>query len=582
MQYADFAVWQRNAGPRRPALDYWREQLAGITPLELPTDRPRPAVRTAAGAMHEFELPTSAALTADDGTLFMALVAACQVLLARYSGQEDIAIGTVTSGRERAELEHWSASSSTPSYCGPLWTPRGRSSRSWPTCGRPCWTRSRTRTCRSSGSWTPSRPDRDTSRNPLFDVMVLLQNTAEEVPRSAGLDVEEVQVPVVTSTCDLTFEFQEQGSRLRGAIEYNTDLFDASTIERMARHLVVLLTEGTTDPLDATERELVLQTWNDTAREVPDPPFPQIFEAQARRTPDATALVCGDERLTFAELNARANRLAHQLIAAGAGPEQVVALRLPRTADFVVALLAILKAGAVYLPVDPDLPADRVEFLLRDANPVLVLDSIGDLTAFPSDDPDVVIDPSSAAYVIYTSGSTGQPKGVAVEHRNLTNLVVNHRNDFAFGGRLKVALSAVFSFDTSWEGPVLMAAGHELHVLDDTVRLDPDALVYVRRHARHHVPRPHTVLPPATDPRRTARTQAKSPHARWRSAERTVVARASGSPCGLQLLRPHRVHGRRDGRPHPRTAPGHRWSVAEPAGVRARHRPAARADRRAR
>ncbi|GLZ28595.1 hypothetical protein Lesp02_07850 [Lentzea sp. NBRC 105346] len=486
VQYADFAVWQREQD-LDGQLDFWREQLRGVAPLELPTDRPRPAVRTSNGAMHEFAVPESVlkGLRDDEHTLFMTLVAACQLLFARYAGQEDVAVGTVTSGRDRAELENVIGFFVNTVVLRSTVDP-ARPFRDFLGDVR------QTVLDAFAHQDVPFervvdalRPERDTSRNPLFDVMVLLQNTASEVPDLAGLAVEEVQLPVVTSTCDLTIEFQEQDGLLRGAFEYNPDLFDASTIERMARHLVVLLTEVAAGRpvtmLDQGEAAQVL-AWNDTATEVTDRPYPRIFEAQAWLTPDATALVCEGTELTFAELNARANRLAHKLIADGAGPERIVALTLPRTADFVVALLAVLKAGAVYLPVDRDLPADRIEFLLRDARPVVVLDEIGDLSGYPDTAPEVAIDPAHTAYVIYTSGSTGTPKGVAVEHRNLTNLVANHRAEFP-ADRLKVALTAVFSFDTSLESLVLLACGHELHVISDDVRREPEALVeYVGRH----------------------------------------------------------------------------------------------------
>ncbi|WP_112264135.1 non-ribosomal peptide synthase/polyketide synthase [Lentzea terrae] len=477
VQYADFAVWQRglDLGAQQR---YWREQLAGVAPLELPTDRPRPAVRTTSGAMHEFELPV-AGLRDGGTTLFMTLVAACQLLFARYSGQSDVAVGTVTSGRERAELENVvgffvntlvlrSTVDSKP-FGEFLAEVRQTVLDAFAHQDLPF-----ERVVDAVG------PERDPSRNPLFDVMVLLQNTADEVPEIAGLAVEEVRLPVVTSTCDLTLEFQERGDVLLGAVEYNPDLFDAATIERMTRHLVVLLKEVAAgrEPtlLDDAERGQVLQAGKGTAVTVTDPPFPRIFERQAVRTPDETALVCGAERHTFAELDARANRLAHRLIAEGARPETLVAVRLPRTADFVVAVLAVFKTGAAYLPIDRDLPAERVELLLRDAEPVIVLDSVGDLDSRPDNAPDVEIDPASTAYVIYTSGSTGTPKGVAVEHRNLTNLVVNHREYFA-GPRMKAALTAVFSFDTSLEGLVLLASGHELHLIVDDVRREPSALV---------------------------------------------------------------------------------------------------------
>ncbi|MEV4314210.1 non-ribosomal peptide synthase/polyketide synthase [Actinocrispum sp. NPDC049592] len=482
IQYADYTVWQRDR-LSEPVLggqlDYWRQRLAGIEPLDLPTDRPRPPVFTATGAMHEFEVPAevTARLRAvghgAEGTLFMTLMAACQVLLARYSGQDDIAVGTVASGREHAEVERLvgffvntlviRSTVDTGVTFGDLLNS----------------VRETVLTAFSHQEVPFERvvdavqPQRDTSRNPLFDVMVLVQNTPSEVPSIAGLDVAEVQLPVVTAACDLTFEFQERGDVLAGAVEYNTDLFDAATIARLVEHLLVLL-----DNVAPGCRVAELLTGSDRipfqALEVADTTYPAVFAAQAARTPDAAALVFQERLFTFAELDVWANRLAHRLIGLGAGPERVVALKLPRSPEMIAAILAVWKAGAVYLPIDPGLPDERVSMMLTDAEPVLVLESLPDLDEMPDTAPKQPHG-SQAAYVIYTSGSTGRPKGVVVEHRQLANLVANH--DIVLPGRMRVALTAAFSFDTSLEGLVLLANGHELHLIDDDTRLDPEALV---------------------------------------------------------------------------------------------------------
>src|SRR5581483_7076893 len=227
--------------------------------------------------------------------------------------------------------------------------------------------------------------------------------------------------------------------------------------------------------------------------------FPELFQAQAARTPDATALVCDGTRLTYAELNVRANQLARHLAAAGAAPERLIALALPRTADMVTAILAVHKTGAAYLPVDPALPAGRIQYLLDDAHPAVVvttgaaplpssaiprvrLDDPGTIAALarqPGTDLAGPVDPASTAYVIYTSGSTGQPKGVVVPHTGPANLRIAQRHGFlASDGHhpLRFALTAPFSFDPSWEGLLLLASGHELHLIDDHTRTDPDAL----------------------------------------------------------------------------------------------------------
>ncbi|MEU8827139.1 non-ribosomal peptide synthase/polyketide synthase [Streptomyces sp. NPDC048636] len=506
VQYPDFAVWQRerlSGAALERQLGYWTERLKDTEPLELPTDRPRPAVRTSAGAVHTFTVSAATASRLRElaagrhTTLFGALVAVCQGLFARWSGQDDIAIGTVTSGRGRTELERAvgffvntvvlrSAVDTGRSFHELLDGAGALVLDAFAHDETPF-----ERLVEAVGA------RRDAGRNPLFDVMVLLHSTPRNTPRPAGLTAESVDVPRRSSTFDLSVEFVEEGAELRGLLEYSTELFDAATAERMAGHLLTLLDGVTAEPerplrevplLTDEERRRVVEAGHGPVREVPPTTFPAVFEAQTARTPEATALVAGDTAYTFAELNAAANRLAHHLIARGVGPERVVGVRLPRTADMVVAILAVLKAGGVYLPLDPELPDDRLAFLVADAEPALVLDRAA-LREVPAGSP--VTDPSDtdrvapphpdgAAYVLYTSGSTGRPKGVAVSHRAMVNLLVNHRHGLvaeAGGGRLRAALTASFSFDTSLEGLLLMADGHELHLIDEATRLDPAALV---------------------------------------------------------------------------------------------------------
>ncbi|CAM3627150.1 non-ribosomal peptide synthase/polyketide synthase [Kibdelosporangium persicum] len=500
-QYADFAVWQRDRLSDKALADllgYWTRRLAGVSPLELPTDRPRPSVRTSAGATHQFTISAdvSARLNelarARNTTLFTVITAACQALLARYAGQDDVAVGTVTSGRNRPELNRLVGFFVNTVVL-----------------------RSTVDSRRSFGEFLDDvkqtvldafahdevplervvdavRPDRDVSRNPLFDVMVLLHNTPRGLPEFPGLRTEPVDVAGQSAIFDLSLDFVEHDGALTCALEYNTDLFDTGTIERFAGHLAHFFDQVTTDP----DRPLWQVSWGTDQEQVPKEntsgdvaslTFPEVFQEQVRRTPDETALVCAGRSMTFAELNSRANRLAHHLITRGAGPERVVALRLPRSAEMIVAMLAVFKAGAIYLPVDPGLPADRIDFLLTDAAPALVLSEQDlrdeSLESMPDTDPVTALRPDNPAYVTYTSGSTGKPKGVVVEHRSLVNLLHSHVNGFAGGDRMRVALSAALSFDTSLEGPVLMAAGHELHLIGDDVRLDPASFVdYVSRH----------------------------------------------------------------------------------------------------
>ena len=512
LRYADVAAWQRDrlAGPELEAqLEFWRRQLDDVPPLELPADRPRPAVQTKNGAILSFLVPgkTTTRLKelsrGQDGTLFMTLVAACQLLLSRWSGNDDIAVGTVVSGREHPEVQRVvgmfvntltlrSTVDSDRSFRQFLAGVRATVLDAFANAEVPF-----------ERVVDELHPDRDTSRAPLFQAMVVLQNLRNRVPDLAGLSVEELPLELTTASFDISLDFVEHEEILAGMLEYNTDLFDASTMDRLVHHLLTLLDGVTTDPdrpvgdlalMDDEERRRVLVDWNDTARPIAGDTFPELFEAAAARTPHATALVCGTTRLTFAQLNTRANRLARKLIDLGAGPERVIGVALPRTADMIVAILAAAKAGGVYLPIDPELPAERIGFLVADAAPALVITRNAGVPAgtptLAPDDPALEDLPGTnlghsprpdhAAYVIYTSGSTGKPKGVVIDHRGLSNLLAHHRGEFvaaAGGGPLRAALTAAFSFDTSWEGLLLMADGHELHLIDEILRLEPAALV---------------------------------------------------------------------------------------------------------
>jgi amino acid adenylation domain-containing protein len=511
LQYGDFAVWQ--AGQDHEAdIEYWRARLAGAVDLDLPADRPRPRVQTYAGAVVTRHLPP--ALSAGlrelgrqhQATLYMTMLAGLTTLLHRYTGQEDICVGSPVAGRTRVELERVvgffvntvvlrSRVDSTRSFSDVLDDVRESARAALAHQDVPL-----DRLVRELG------PVRDPSRNPLFQVLFNLLGDDVPVPMD-GLAVRARDVDMGMAQVDLALDVYEREAGLECRLEYNTDLFDTATAEGFLGHLEALLTGCAADPaapvgeldlMSDVERSLLVGEWNDTALHAPGESVVAIFEEQAARTPDATALVAGDTRLSFAELNTRANRLARHL---GTGAGRRVALVLPRSAEVVVAILAVLKTGAAYLPVDPDLPAERIAHLLTDAEPALVVTTGALADALPLRDIDSVVidDPATseelarldgtnqglpvrgrhAAYLIYTSGSTGVPKAVVVEHRNLVNLFHEHRRTLfePAGSRIRVAVTASFSFDTSWDELLWMIAGHELHVIDADVRLDPAALV---------------------------------------------------------------------------------------------------------
>ncbi|HEU5476172.1 MAG TPA: non-ribosomal peptide synthase/polyketide synthase [Actinophytocola sp.] len=495
IQYPDFAAWQRSA-LSDPAmardLDYWREKLAGIQALELPTDRPRPLLRTSSGAIHRACLPPGllGRLTAisqeHDATAFMMLTAAVQVLFARYSNQRDISVGTAVAGRGRAELEN------LVGFFVNTLVLRSRVEPTQPFTEFLGDVRETVLAAFSHGDVPfdriveELRPERDPSRTPLVQALVVLQTGMVRPHEAGGLRITEHDLPRPSARFDLVVEFWPRGDSMDVAIEYNTDLFDAATVERMTGHLLVLLKGIVAHPerplarlpllSDAESRQVVME-WNDTARNVPVATLPTLFEAQVVRTPDAIALACDDVRLSYAELNERANRLAHLLIGRGAGPERCVALALPRSADLVVAAMAVLKAGAAYLPIDIAYPAERISLILDDARPVLVLttkevsDRIPDredvarlvldepmvreaLAASPAADPTNgdrmrPLSAANAAYVIYTSGSTGRPKGVVVAHQSVVDLAAWAATEFGESGLSWVVASTSLTFDVS-------------------------------------------------------------------------------------------------------------------------------------
>uniref|UniRef100_UPI00226E2C25 amino acid adenylation domain-containing protein n=2 Tax=Streptomyces TaxID=1883 RepID=UPI00226E2C25 len=464
VQYPDFAAWQRgrleDGGLLAEQLDWWRDRLAGIAPLELPTDRPRPAVRSSAGAVYGFELPAATVaglkeLARERGaTLFMALTAAVKAVFARWSGQEDIAVGTSSAGRGHEELEQLVGFLVNTVVLRTQVDPEL-------TFGELLGRVKDTVLDAFAHEDVPFdklveavQPERDPSRTALVQAMVVLQNAPADTLALPGATVSPYPLDRDASLFDVTFEFEERDGRLHGLVEYSTELFDARTIARLTDHLGVLLAGAIADPdrpvaalplLTDGERRQVALDWNATARPAGDGALVhERLAAQAARTPDAVAVIAEDATLTHRELDERANRLAHHLVSLGAGPGSLVGLSVERGSAMAVGVLGILRAGAAYVPLDPGFPADRLAYMLADSGARIVvghsavrdrlpagdglrivdLDAEGEaIGRLPATPPRTAVTAGDLAYVIYTSGSTGEPKGVAVEHRNVRHIL---------------------------------------------------------------------------------------------------------------------------------------------------------------
>ncbi|MBD1806833.1 amino acid adenylation domain-containing protein [Microcoleus sp. FACHB-SPT15] len=501
VQYTDFAYWQRQwlqGELRETQLAYWKQQLNGVpSVLQLPTDHPRPAVQTYRGASQSLELPKSLAdaiqvLSRQEGvTPFMVLLAAFQTLLYRYTGQDDISVGSPIANRNRREL-----SSLIGFFVNTLVlrTDLG---------GNPSFRELLSRVRQIAlGAYAHQdlpfdqlvealRPVRDASYTPLFQVSFALREAPqlEEVP---GLALSLLNVETFTAQFDLSLfvDITEQG--LIASFEYNTDLFEAATITRMLGHFQNLLLGIVSNPdqrlsdlplLSEAERHQLLVAWNDTQAEYPtDLCIHQLFEAQVERTPNAIAVVFENQQLTYQELNNRANQLAHYLKQLGVKPEVLVGLCVERSLEMVIGLLAIQKAGGAYVPLDPSYPKERLSFMLSDSQASVLLTQQKLEAVFPEHQAHVIyldkdcweltltqseenpvseVKLENLAYVIYTSGSTGRPKGVMISHRAICNHMFWMQMSFPLSETDKVLQKTPFSFDASiWEfyAPLLVGA----------------------------------------------------------------------------------------------------------------------------
>ena len=541
VQYADFAIWQRRwlAGDvLEGQLTYWRQQLTGAPALELPTDRPRPPVRTTAGAMVRFSVPPQSAaglraVARDNGvTMFMTLLAAYAVLLGRYGGQDDVVVGSVVANRNRAETEDLigffvntlvmrADLSGDPAFTGLLGRVRGMTLGAYAHQDLPF-----------EQLVDALVTGRDRSRTPLFQASFRYaagdsRDDKDPAGQSDGHGGDEDQRGLLTGAVagsravkfDLSVMLGETGGGgLAGLIQYSTALFDAATIGRLAGHLGVLLAAVAADPgrplsglgvLTAGERE-ELARWNDTPAPVAAAGgVHELAAARAAVGPDVVAVTCGGVSLSYGGLEERANRLAHYLRGVGVGGESVVGLCLERGAGMVVAMLAVWKAGGAYLPLDPAYPAGRLAFMLADSHASVLVSRrgvaaglAGELPAgrigvITLDDPVVAAAVAAApagpppgaavvagqlAYVIYTSGSTGTPKGVQVTHGGVVNLAVALRPVLGAAAGVAVLQFASFSFDAAaLDVAVTLAAGATLVVATAAQRAGPALLAQLIR-----------------------------------------------------------------------------------------------------
>jgi amino acid adenylation domain-containing protein len=539
LQYADFAYWQRqwlqggggtHESPLQTQLAYWRQQLDDISILNLPTDRPRPAVQTYRGATQLLQLPKSLSeqletLSQQEGvTLFMTLLAAFQTLLYRYTQQEDIAVGSPIANRNRSKIEGLIGF-----FVNSLVLRTDLS-------GNPTFREllSRVREV-ALGAYAHQdlpfeklveelHPERHLNQNPLFQVVFALQNAPMEAVELPGLTLSPLQfVDTQTTRFDLEFHLWERtpnnrlgvdsSAGISGFVVYSTDLFDAATITRMLGHFQTLLEGISTNPesriadlplLSEVERHQLLVEWNDTQVDYPKHRcIHQLFEAQVERSPNAIAIVFEEVQrqhvtsLTYQELNYRSNQLAHYLRKQGVGAEVLVGLCVERSVEVIVGMLGILKAGGAYVPLDPTYPCERLSFLLQDSQvsviltqqqwvehlrsphlQLICLDNDWSTIALEIvDNPISTNTADNLAYVIYTSGTTGKPKGVQIEHRGLLNLVFWHQQTFAVCALDRATQVAGIAFDAcGWEIWPYLSAGARIYFPNDEIRQSPETL----------------------------------------------------------------------------------------------------------
>ena len=511
IQYKDYASWQNKLLTSEavcPHRDYWHEKLSGEIPvLRMPLDFPRPPVQTSHGALHQVQIDgqlsreLKSLSTGQDVSLFMSLSALVKVLLYRYTGQEEIIVGSPVAGRQHKDLE-----GQIGFYVNTLalrdiirgedrFTEVLRKVKETATEAYDHQIYPFDRLVEELGL------RRDLSRSPLFDVMVVLKNKEETELKLSDIKVAPFEHPLTISKFDLVWYFMDTENGIQLSIEYNTDLFMADSIKRMVSHFQGLLRCILSDVdqriheinlLGEDEKNILLELFNDTKADYPkDKTIGELFEEQVSRTPHHVAVVFEERKLTYKELNEQANQIAHYLRNEyQIRPDDLVGVMLDRSEEMIVALLGILKSGGAYVPIDPEYPTTRIQYMLEDSGcKALITDSkymdiIGDeervspfidLNSLPQtsiENPEPLSSPRNLAYVIYTSGSTGKPKGAMIEHRSLINLCYWHKTEFSLSHDDRVTQFVSFSFDVSvWETFPVLVSGSSLYIVPENTKL---------------------------------------------------------------------------------------------------------------
>jgi len=518
IQYKDFSAWQREQldGPSiEEHKAYWMDQFAGDIPvLEFPEDKPRPAFKTYNGAkinrLIDPKLGESikAFCHSRDSTLFMGLLSVVNILLYRYTGQRDIVIGTPMAGRDHIDLEGQvgfyvntlalrSRFEGSDSFADVLDNARKLTLAAYAHQAYPFDELVELLTTQ-----------RDLSRNPLFDVQVIVQNQAGDERTNTGLMIKDYQGSgKLTSVFDIVFNFTETKAGLHLCITYNSDIYASASMDRLARHLEQLLAAALTDPhmpvdslvfLNEQETEKLLTAFNVFSRDIPtDQTLISLFEEQAKKTPDHIAVMFGNSVLTYREINEKSDRLAGLLRQQyDICPNEVVGMVLDRSDLMILAILAIQKAGAAYMPLDPEYPKARKEFVIKDSGikllitrleyafeldyfegSIFTIDAASAEGPVQDDHPKPVILPEHLAYVIYTSGSTGEPKGVMIEHKAIVNTIIAQIQTLGIGELDRGLQFSSPSFDASvWEIFLMLLSGGTLCIIDEDAKKDPQAL----------------------------------------------------------------------------------------------------------